>query len=87
MIQNECLVIVSAICIAIPVNLDEEKVFQSKTSRKILDYPYHLRQVCNCHLLFVNSELVVFRTTSLHSGHLQLVIKCDPCISLYQRER
>ena len=90
MIQNECLVIVSAICIAIPVNRDEEKVFQSKTSRKILDYPYHLRQVCNynsrslckerSHLPIVNSKLVVFRTTSIQSGHLQLVINCDPCI-------
>ena len=67
-----------------------------KTSRKVLDYPYHLRQVCNynsrslckerSHLPIVNSKLVVFRTTSIQSGHLQLVINCDPCISLYQRE-
>ena len=68
-----------------------------KTSRKVLDYPYHLRQVCNynsrspckerSHLPIVNSKLVVFRTTSIQSGHLQLVINCDHCISLYQRER
>ena len=62
-----------------------------KTLRKIFGYPYHLRQVCNynsrspckerSHLPIVNSKLVVFRTTSIQSGHLQLVINCDSCIT------